>query len=82
MIPLKISTKVTLITCKNSPKTIKILELRPLWYIENNDVICVNTRMTIDKMFHKCLNKGSKVKIKEIGSQRESFIAEERGWRD
>ena len=50
----------------NSPKTIKILELRPLWYNENNDVICVETRMTIDKMFYKCLNKGSKVKLSNV----------------
>ena len=78
IIPLKSSTKVTLIyvinvtfveifngiIIKNSPKTIKMLELRPLWYIENNDVICVKTRMTIDKMFYKCLNMVSKVKIK------------------
>ena len=30
-------------------KSIKNLELRPLWYIENNDVIGVKTRMTLTK---------------------------------
>ena len=49
---------------KTHQKNINILELRPLWDIENNDVICVKTRMSIDKMFNKGLNKGRKVKIK------------------
>ena len=54
MISLKISTKVTLIT-KTQQKPIKILELRPLWYIENNDVIFVKTRMTLTKCFTNVL---------------------------
>ena len=47
-------------------KNIKFLEIQPLWYIENNEVICVKTRMTIDKMFYKCLIKGSKVKLSNV----------------
>ena len=49
---------------KTHQKALKILELRPLWYIENNDVIFSENQNDIDKMFYKCLNKGSKVKIK------------------
>ena len=51
---------------KKEKKNINILEIQPLWNIENNEVICVKTRVTIDKMFYKCLIKGSKVKLSNV----------------
>ena len=46
---------------KTHQKPIKILELWPMWYIENNDVICVNTRMTLTKCFTNFLQGKNQV---------------------
>ena len=51
---------------KTHQKPIKILELRPLWYIENNDVIFVKTRMTLIKCFTNVLTRAARLKFSNV----------------